>query len=96
MDTEFIINSSLLFLKFLKEEWNIFVPDIPPLEMTPAQLQLYKEIKANIANRRTKVLQLIELQKRLDMLLLYENKEGFEKIIKVYRQTIETLRRNKN
>ncbi len=94
MDTEFIINSSLLFLKFLKEEWNIFVSDIPPVEMTPAQLQLYKEIKANIANRRTKVLQLAELQKRLDLLLLNEDKPEFEKIIKIYKTTIEQMRRN--
>lgn len=94
MDTELVLNYSILFLKYIKDEWNIFVPDIPPLEMTPAQMKLYKDIKTNLANRRTKVIQLVELQKRLDMLLLYENKPEFKKVVNAYQKAIKQIRRS--
>ncbi|MBF0234386.1 MAG: hypothetical protein HQK65_15305 [Desulfamplus sp.] len=94
MDTEFVLNSSLLFLKYIKDEWNIFVPDVPPLEMTPAQIKLYKDIKTNVANRSTKVLQLVELQKRLDILLLHEDRPEFKKAIIAFQKAIKQIRQS--
>jgi hypothetical protein len=95
MEHEIIIDTAWLFLKFAHEEWNLLVPELPQFEVTPAQLEMYRGIKQKMAERRKKTLQLAELQKRLDLLMIHEDTAGVNEVIFAYQKTIEEFRRRK-
>jgi len=94
MDHKTILDTAWLFLKFVHQEWHLRIPGIPSFETTPAQVELYREIKHKFAFRREKTLRLAELQKRLDLLRIYEDTPGAEDVIQAYKKTIETFRRS--
>ena len=89
MNCDDILEASWLLLKFANEEWGMFTPGVPELEMTPAQLRQYRQLKSRYRDRVRKTRQLAELQARLDLLYLYDDTPGFRKAIEAFEETTE-------
>ena len=91
MDLEEIVEISWHVLMFAQEEWNILTPDIPQLEKTQAQADLYSELKEISVQRRSRVVRLAELHTRLDLLRMHEDSRGFKAVIRAYEDAIQQL-----
>jgi len=92
MNYDDILEGAWLLLKFAHDEWGILTPQIPNLNMTPAQIKQYKDLRSRQTYRVKKTHQLAELMARLDVLYMYDDVSGFPKVIEAFEETIKKMR----